>query len=73
MGGEVAGVFGCARVGHLRPLGIADAGLEVEGVVGAKGENVRMLVHHEPLGDDDEVAEIAGLRTFATSTLKKSK
>jgi hypothetical protein len=70
VGGKVAGVLGGARVGHLRTLIVADAGLEVEGVVGTEGENVRVLVHHEPLGDDDEVAEVAG--QFQVGHLEKN-
>src|SRR5258706_1391869 len=54
VGFDVALVFGSARIGHLRSLLVADAGVDVARVIGAQRQDVEIAVD-QSLRDADPV------------------
>lgn len=58
--GKVPGMFGGARIGNLRALAVADAGLEVEGVLCAESEDFLLLIEDEALCHNNKMTEVTG-------------
>ena len=58
VGGEMRGVFRRARVGHLRPLFVTDARVQMQAPRGALPDDFNLVIN-QPFGNTDPVAEIA--------------